>query len=185
MINIRELNKITKSNDYLISLQSNVINSMNDCFYVNVINAIDFFYQWLIKIANKHKFIIVSYKNNEQFNVTIMSFRNNLAYVQRQIDVVLRQYRVFARVYVDDIVVFNKTLKKHLKYLTKIFELFRQLNIVLKFFKTFLNYFIVVLLEQKIDNFDFITTKKKLKIIFKLQFLITLKQLKIYLSLTS
>ena len=76
-----------------------------------------------------------------------MSFRNIFAYIQRQIDVILRQYRVFARVYIDDIVVFNKILKKHLKHLTKMFELFRRLNIALKSFKTFLKYFIVVLLE--------------------------------------
>ena len=55
----------------------------------------------------------------------------------------------------------------------------------MKFSKTFLNYLIVVLLEQKIDNFEFITTKKKLKIIFKLQFFVTLKQLKINLNLTN
>ena len=65
------------------------------------------------------------------------------------------------------------------------FELFRRLNIALKSFKTFLKYFIVVLLEQKIDNFEFITTKKKLKIIFKFQFFVTLKQLKTYLNFTS
>ena len=68
---------------------------------------------------------MISYKNNEQFNVIIMNFRNNFAYVQRQIDIILRQYRVFVRVYIDDIVVFNKTLKKHLKHLTKMFKLFR------------------------------------------------------------
>ena len=126
---------------------------------------------------------MISYKNNEQFNVIIMNFRNNFAYVQRQIDIILRQYRVFVRVYIDDIVVFNKTLKKHLKHLTKMFKLFRWLNIALKFFKTFLNYSIVVLFKQKIDNFELITTKKKLKIIFKLQFFVTLKQLKSYLNL--
>ena len=103
---------------------------------------------------------MISHKDNEQFNVIIMNFRNNFAYVQRQIDVVLRQYRVFARVYIDDIVVFNKILKKHLKHLTKMFELFRRLNIALKFFKMFLNYSIVVLLQQKIDNFELITIKK-------------------------
>ena len=58
------------------------------------------------------------------------------------------------------------------------FELFHRLNIALKIFKTILNYFIVVLLKQKIDNFNFITIEKKLNIIFKFQFSITLKQLK-------
>ena len=146
-------------------------------------NAIEFFHQWLIQMIDKHKFIVISYKDNEQFNVAIMSFRNNFAYVQRQIDVILRQYRVFVRIYIDDIVVFNKILKKYLKHLTKMFELFRRLNIALKSFKIFLKYFIVVLLEQKIDNFEFIIIEKKLKIIFKFQFFVTLKQLKTYLDL--
>ena len=89
IINIREFNEIIESNDYFMFLQSNVINSINDCFYVNVINTIDFFYQWLIKITNRHKFIVISYKNNEQFNVVVMNFRNNSTYMQRQIDVIL------------------------------------------------------------------------------------------------
>ena len=33
---------------------------------------------------------MILYKNNEQFNMTIMKFRNNFAYVQRQIDVILQ-----------------------------------------------------------------------------------------------
>ena len=70
-----------------------------------------------------------------------------------------------------------------MKHLTKIFKLFRRLKIALKSFKTFLKYFIIVLFEQKIDNFEFITIEKKLKIIFKFQFFVTLKQLKTYLDL--
>ena len=70
-----------------------------------------------------------------------------------------------------------------MKHLTKIFKLFRRLKIALKSFKIFLKYFIIVLFEQKIDNFELITIEKKLKIIFKFQFFVTLKQLKTYLDL--
>ena len=182
VINIRDFNKMSKSNDYFMSLQSNIINFVNECSYVNVMNAIEFFHQWLIKIANRHKLIVVSYKDSEQFNVTIMKFRNNSTYVQRQINIILRDFRDFARVYVNDIVVFSKTLEKHIEHLIKIFEFFRKMNIVLKFSKIYLEYFIVALFDQKIDNFEFIIVEKKLKVIFKLRFSVTLKQLKTYLN---
>ena len=74
-----------------------------------------------------------------------MNFRNSSIYVQRKIDQLLREYRVFARVYVNDVVIFNKILKKHIQHLTIIFELFVKLRISLKFFKTYLSFFFVIL----------------------------------------
>ena len=44
VINIREFNKIIELNNYFMFLQSNIINLINDYFYVNVINIIDFFH---------------------------------------------------------------------------------------------------------------------------------------------
>ena len=44
VIDIRDFNKIIESNNYFMLFQTNVINVVNDCFYVNVINAIDFFH---------------------------------------------------------------------------------------------------------------------------------------------
>ena len=182
IIDIKNLNKMSKSNDYFMSLQSNIINFVNECLYVNVKNAIDFFHQWLIRITNRHKLIVVSHRDNEQFNVTIINFRNNSTYVQRQIDIIFRNFRDFFRVYVNDIVMFNKTFEKHIKHLFKIFELFHKLNITLKFNKIYFEYFIVVLFDKKIDNFEFIIVEKKLKIIFKFQIFVILKLLKTYLK---
>ena len=56
-------------------------------------------------------------------------------------------------------------------------------NIFIKSKKIFLDYFNVQLLNQKINSFDLITTKDKLKIIFKLHFSRTLRQLKTYFNL--
>ena len=61
-----------------------------------------------------------------------MSFRNNSTYVQRQINHILREYQFFVKIYVNDIVIFNYILKKHLRYFNQIFSLFVKLNITLK-----------------------------------------------------
>ena len=46
-----------------------------------------------------------------------MNFKNSSIYVQRKINVMLRIYKIFARAYVNDIMIFNRTLKKHIVHL--------------------------------------------------------------------
>jgi hypothetical protein len=58
----------------------------------------------------------------------------------------LREY-FFAKAYIDDVVVFNKSLKDHLEHLDKIFALFQIMNITLKATKIYLEYLIIVLLD--------------------------------------
>ena len=113
-----------------------------------------------------------------------MRYRNSPAYVQRQIDRILRAFRAFARTYVDDIVMFSHSLKEHLRHLNQVFALFDKLNIALKPSKTYLNYPTISLLRQKVDRFGLSTAQKKLAAIFRLKFPLTLKNLKIYLNMT-
>ena len=182
IVNIRKLNKIIKSNIYLMSLQTNVIVLMIECFYISIFDAINFFHQWLIQITNRYKLIVISHKNQKQFNVAIMSFKNSSIYVQRKINVILRVYKIFVKVYVNDIIMFNKILKKHLFHLRQIFELLNFFDIRFSFKKSYLNYFIVTLLKQKVDVFDLTIVVDKLTIIANLRFSYILKNLKKYLS---
>jgi hypothetical protein len=63
---------------------------------------------------DRHKLIVVLHRGQEQFNVAVMGFKNSVSYVQRQIDRILRPVRYFARAYINDVVVFSKTLEEHL-----------------------------------------------------------------------
>ena len=99
-----------------------------------------------------------------------MKYKNNFVYVQRQIDRLLRKYRCYARVYVNDIIIFFKTIEKHAIHLRVIFEMFQVNNIFIKFIKTFFDYFSVALFERKMNFFDLSTSIDKLKIIVKIQF---------------
>ena len=183
VINIRDLNKISITNSYSMSLQLIIIFVVIDCLYIFVFDVVEFFYQWLMFFIDKHKFIVISYREQKQFNVIVIKFKNSSFYVQRKIDVFLQIYRVFARVYMNNIVIFNYILKKHISHLHVVFQLFDNYEINLSLKKFFLKYFIVNLLSQKIDAFDLTTTIDKLKIIVKLNFLYTLKNLKIYLEM--
>ena len=131
-------------------------------------------------MKNRHKLTVISHRNQKQFNVTIMKFKEFSIYVQRQIDVILRNHKNYSRAFINDIVIYSKTLKNHIEHLHAIFNLLKFFNISFNSSKSFLNYSSIQLLKQKIDAFDLTTVSEKIKTIIKFEFFKILKNLKIY-----
>ena len=77
----------------------------------------------------------------------MIDYRNSSTYVQKMINKIFRSYRHFYRVYIDDIVIFFTSLKKHLAHLRFIFSTFEKMNIYLSSRKSFLDYSFVQLLS--------------------------------------
>lgn len=96
---------------------------MFECRFISVMDIISFFYQWNMKKKDQYKLMMILYREQEEFQVMVMNYKNSLSYIQKQIDNLLKSFRQFARAYVDDIVVFSKTLEEHERYLHKVFEL--------------------------------------------------------------
>ena len=82
----------------------------------------------------------------------------------------------------NDIVMFFKIKEKHEQHLREVFEILIENNISIKSIKIFIDYSSISLLNQKVDFFDLITTKKKLNVIIKLRFSRIFRQLKTYLN---
>ena len=99
-----------------------------------------------------------------------MGFKNNPAYVQKQIDNLLRPFKTFAKTYVDNVVIFNQSMNKHTSHLEHVFNLFDKMNIVLKFSKSYIGYPKVVLLNKKIDNFGLSISADKFETIRTIKF---------------
>ena len=70
-----------------------------------------------------------------------MKYKNLSIYVQKQINCILRKYRGYIQMYVDDIIIFFKFLQKHVIHLIEIFDALNANNIIIKFENAFLNYF--------------------------------------------
>lgn len=182
IVDIRDLNKISEFDVYSMSLQQDLLGAVHECSYVSLMNCVSFFHQWLIALENRHKLTMITHRDSEQWNVTVMKFKNSSIYVQREMNNALRNLS-FAKTYIDDVLMFNKILKKHLRHLNLIFKLFRKMNITLKSKKIYLTYSSIVLLRQKIDSLELITSTDKLKAIVKFLFSRSLKNLEYYLDL--
>ena len=108
---------------------------------------------------------MVTHRGQETFNVAVMGYKNSPAYVQRQIDRILRPYREFAKAYINDVVIYSKTLQKHVGHLRKVFGLFESIGVSIKPTKAFIGYSSVQLLGQRVNSLGLSTPKDKLKAI--------------------
>ena len=169
VVNIRSLNAVFQSNAYSLSLQSDVIQIVQECNFIFVINCANFFYQWRIHSKDRHNFTVVSHWEQETFNVAVMRYRNSSMYVQRQIDRILKSFH-FARVYVNDIVIYSKIMNEHFEHLQNVFRILKKNNISINFNKAFFDYSSVTLLDQHVTFFDLFTDESKLQTILNLKF---------------
>ena len=97
----------------------------------------------------------------------------------------LRTYREFFRVYMNDIIMFSKTLTKHVEHFKQIFQLFVNKRVNLIFIKSFLNYSFIMLFDQRVDNLKLSISIEKIAIIILLQFSQSFRNLKHFLNLTN
>src|SRR5436190_9454983 len=97
---------------------------------------------------------------------------------------IFESYRDFAQLYINDLIIFSKTLKNHKRHLNIIFFLFDRFEISLNKVKIYLEYLFIILLDQQVNEFSMIISKKQIAVIQELKFFKTLKNFEIYLSFT-
>ena len=185
VINIRELNAIFVANSYSLSLQSDIITILQECIHITLVDESDQFHQFLMKQKHRDRFIIISHREKEIFNVALMRFKNSVLYVQSKMNKFLCSYKFFARCYIDNIVIFSHSLKDHLTHLITIFDLFAKIHVFLKLNKFYIEYSLMTFLSQRVDELDLFTFEEKLVVIRELRFSRSLKNLKIYFEMSN
>ena len=183
MIDIRELNKITVFDAYSLSQQKNIIAAIHRVRYISMIDVTVFFHQWLVHSQNQSKLAVNTHCSQEFFKVAVMKFHNSLSYVQCQADRLFKNLSKI-KVYIDDIVIRSETLEQHVVHLRRLFQCLIEKRISLKSIKAFIDFLNVTLLDNVINVFELFMTQNKIKIIKKLKFSVTVKQLEHYVSLT-
>lgn len=184
VVDIRKLNDLVVPDLYPLPLQSEIIANVQGCTHLAILDAASFFYQWLLHPDHRFMFTVVTHWGQETFQVPIMGYINSVAYVQREIDNILRDVRDWARAYVNDIICEAKSLDNLLVKLRTLFEIFVAYNISIQPTKSFLNYPDVGFLGQRVDSLGLTTAKDKLQAIKLPSYPDILGALEYYLGLT-
>lgn len=88
MVDICELNKIAKDDCYLMLLQTNITLAVAGAKFITIINAMLFFYQFLVSEQNCNKFMVISHQSQEYFKVAVIEFKNSLVYIKKMINII-------------------------------------------------------------------------------------------------
>ena len=178
VVDIRGLNAIASKDSYPLPLQTDIISAVQGCRYISIIDCASFFFQWLVAEEDRYKFTVVTHRGQEYFNVVILGFCNSPPYIQRRMDLLLREFRHFCRAYVDDIIVYSSTLEEHIQHLATVFNRFQGLGIQLKPSKAFIGYPSITLLGQRVDGLGLAIEEEKIRALRELQFPRNLGELK-------
>lgn len=149
-----------------------------------MLDAKSFFYQWRVKPEHRDRLAVISHRGQEYFKVAIMGYCNSVAYVQRQMDLILKDFFDWCRTYLDDIVVCSRTLAEYILHLRHLLQRLQDYGIRLEPKKAYLGFPEVALLGQRVDALGLSTPEEKLKAIADLQFPDTLKKLETYIGMT-
>ena|SRR5437773_5973387 len=111
-------------------------------------------------VKNCEKFTIISYHDFKIISIILINYQKSSSYAQCMMNMIFKFHKFFICCYIDDIIIFSKILKNYFKHLNTVFNLFNELKITFKEVKTHLNYLLIILLNQQIDDFDMISSKK-------------------------
>ena len=97
VIVLRAANELILRDAYAPPPQSEVVGMLAGCNFISVLDAVSFFYQWRLHPDYGYMMTVVSHRGQESFNVPMMGCVNSIAYVQRQIDALLRRLNAKAK----------------------------------------------------------------------------------------
>ena len=94
-----------------------------------------------------------------------MGYKGLPLYVQWQTDKILWKHCAYAKAYIDDIIIFSKTLAEHLEYFQQVFITLQDCWVILELKKSFLGYSSVSLLNQWVNSLGMSTLAEKIRAI--------------------
>ena len=161
VIDYRRLNSITTSDRYPIPETGEIISQLSDNKYFSVLDLKSRFHEISLKEVDSEKTAFSI--NNGKFEFTRLPFglKNSPFIFQRALDDILRDHIVkICYVYIDDIIVFNRSETEHAKHLDGIFATLDEANMNVQidkceFFKEEVNFLGFTISQQgnrKIPN---------------------------------
>ncbi len=133
-INYRKLNALIKRNRYLLSLIDETLARIQDSRYLTQLNIIVIFNK--LRMHSNSEYLTIFIISFDFYKYHVMSFEliNDSTFYQHYMNNVLFDYlHQFCQIYLDDIIIYSKTLKKHKQHvwliLNRLQEADLQINI--------------------------------------------------------
>ncbi|GBG72532.1 hypothetical protein CBR_g12103 [Chara braunii] len=136
-IDYRGLNRITRKNAYPLPRIDNLLDVAGGCKVVSKIDLKSGYHQIEVDPADQHKTAFKTRDGLYEFTVMPFGLTNAPATFQSLMDKVLRkQIGRFVVVYLDDILIFSKSMEEHLKHLEEVLAILKKMQLHLNLEKS-------------------------------------------------
>ncbi len=129
-VDYRKLNALIKWNHYSLSLIDETFTHIQESKYLTCLNIIVAFNKLRMHSDNEDLTIFIIFFDSYKYHVMLFELTNESTFYQHYMNDVLFKYlHQFCQIYLDDIIIYNKILKKHKRHVWLILHRLREIDL--------------------------------------------------------
>ena len=131
-VDFRRVNRVTRKDSFPMPLVSETLDALSGTKYFSTLDLKSGYWQISMHPNSREKTAFATHNGLYEFLVMPFGLTNSGASFQRLMGHILRglEYR-FALIYIDDIIIFSKSVEEHLSHLEEVFKRLRGANVKL------------------------------------------------------
>ncbi len=129
-VDYRKLNALIKRNRYSLSLIDEILARIQESKYLTQLNIIVTFNKLRMHSDSEDLTIFITFFDSYKYHVMLFKLINELTFYQHYMNDVLFKYlHQFCQIYLDDIIIYSKILKKHKRHVRLILNRLREADL--------------------------------------------------------
>jgi len=182
-MNYWKLNVIFKRNRYSLSLINEIIDKIMNCKHLTRLNIISAFNKLQMHFDNENYIIFITVLKAYKYKVLSFKLTNELIFFQQYMNNVLWNFlNDFCQVYLNDILIYSKTRKKHKDHIKLVLNQLLEAELQINIWKCEFNVEETVFLEVIVSKQDLCMNLSKMIIIVNWTTLINLKEIQSFVK---
>ncbi len=182
-IDYRKLNALIKRDHYSLSLIDKILACIQESKYLTWLNIIVTFNKLHMHSDNEDLTIFIIFFNSYKYHVMLFELTNESTFYQHYMNDVLFEYlHQFCQIYLDDIIIYSKILKKHKQHVWLILNRLREINLQININKCKFHVQKIIFLELLIFIERLKMNSRKIQAVVKWSTLNNLTQIQFFID---
>jgi len=182
-INYRKLNALIKRDCYSLSLIDEILTCIQESKYLTQLNIIVAFNKLHMHSDSEDLTIFIIFFNSYKYHVMLFELINEFAFYQHYMNDVLFKYlHQFCQIYLNDIIIYSKILKKHKQHVWLILNRLREADLQININKCEFHVQKTIFLELLISIKELKMNSRKMQAVIDWSILNNLTQMQFFID---
>ncbi len=182
-VNYWKLNVIFKRNKYSLSLIDKIIDKIVSCKHLTRLNIISTFNKLQMHLNNENYITFITALKAYKYKMLSFKLTNESVFFQQYMNDVLWDFlNDFCQVYLDDILIYSKTRKKHKDHVKLVLSRLREAELQMNIWKCKFNVKETVFLKVIVSELDLCMNFSKVTVILSWITSINLKEIQSFVK---